>query len=54
MAITTDNSIIREKIRNGLSLALKKLVAYKAKNDGYMVFSDQGKIVKVAAKDIKL
>ena len=49
-----NNIELREKIRLGLSLAFKKLVAYKAKNDGVLVFSDQGKIVKVKAKDIKL
>ena len=51
---TINNREMREKIKNGLNLAFKKLVAYKAKNDQYLVFSDQGKIVKVAAKDIKL
>ncbi|WP_168202369.1 hypothetical protein [Pedobacter sp. KBS0701] len=49
-----DNVELREKIRLGLSLAFKKLVTYKAKNDGVLVFSNQGKIVKVRAKDIKL
>ncbi len=49
-----NNIELREKIRLGLSLAFKKLVAYKAKNDGVLVFSDQGKIIKVKAKDIKL
>ena len=45
---------LRDKIRIGLELSFKKLVAYKAKNDGVLVFSDQGKIIKVPAKDIKL
>ena len=42
------------KISEGMALTFKKLVAYKAQNDQYLVFSDQEKIVKVAAKDIKL
>ncbi|SFA45504.1 hypothetical protein SAMN04488511_10580 [Pedobacter suwonensis] len=49
-----NNVELRDKIRLGLNLAFKKLVAYKAKNDGVLVFSDQGKIIKVKAKDIKL
>ncbi|WP_431292311.1 hypothetical protein [Pedobacter sp. P26] len=49
-----DNVELREKIHLGLSLAFKKLVAYKAKSDGVLIFSNQGKIVKVRAKDIKL
>ena len=49
-----DNIEMREKIRHGLDLTFKKLVAYKEKNGGFLVFSDQGKIIKVQAKDIKL
>ncbi len=49
-----NNIELRDKIRVGLNLAFKKLVAFKAKNDGVLVFSDQGKIIKVRAKDIKL
>ncbi|WP_158526268.1 hypothetical protein [Pedobacter paludis] len=50
----TSNIEMREKIRNGLNLAFKKMVNYKSKNDGYLVFSENGKIIKVKAKDIKL
>ncbi|GGG94785.1 hypothetical protein [Pedobacter zeae] len=46
--------LLHEKISEGMKLTFKKLVAYKAKNDGVLVFSDQGKIIKVKAKDIKL
>jgi len=49
-----NNIEFRDKIRLGLNLAFKKLVAYKAKNDGVLVFSERGKIIKVKAKDIKL
>ncbi len=49
-----DNIELRDKIRLGLNLAFKKLVAYKAKNDGVLIFSNQGEIIKVKAKDIKL
>jgi hypothetical protein len=54
MGDKVNNAEIREKIRSGLHLAFKKLVTYKAKNDGFLVFSDNGKIIKVQAKDIKL
>ena len=46
--------LMHKKISDGMELTFKKLVAYKAKNDGILVFSDQGRIVKVKAKDIKL
>jgi hypothetical protein len=46
--------VLHEKISLGLDITFKKLVAYKKKNDGFFVFSDQGKIVKVKANDIKL
>jgi hypothetical protein len=49
-----NNTEIREKIRKGLDLTFKKLVAYKKKNDGVFVFSENGKIITVKAKDIKL
>ncbi|MFC3559545.1 hypothetical protein [Pedobacter jamesrossensis] len=49
-----DNLKMREKIRAGLDLTFKKLVAYKKNNDGLFVFSSNGKILKVKAKDIKL
>lgn len=46
--------LLHRKISEGMELTFKKLIAYKAKNDGVLVFSDQGKIIKVKAKDIKL
>ncbi|QNN43404.1 hypothetical protein [Pedobacter roseus] len=50
----TTLQLLHQKISEGMELTFKKLVAYKAKNDGILVFSDQGKIIKVKAKDIKL
>jgi len=44
---------LHEKIRQGLDLAFKKLVAEKKKNNGVFVFSKNGKIVKVKAVDFK-
>lgn len=45
---------LHQKICEGMNLTFKKLVAYKKKNDGIFVFSENGKIIKVKAKDIKL
>ena len=45
---------LHDKISLGMDLTFKKLVAYKKKNDGFLVFSEHGKIVKVSAKDVKL
>ncbi|MET4080193.1 hypothetical protein ABIB40_000133 [Pedobacter sp. UYP30] len=45
-----DNNLrIREKIQKGLSLSLKKLISYKKKNGGVLVFSEKGKIIKIEA-----
>ncbi|WP_293307962.1 hypothetical protein [Pedobacter sp. UBA5917] len=50
----TTLQLLHGKISEGMELTFKKLVDYKTKNDGVLVFSDQGKIIKVKAKDIKL
>jgi hypothetical protein len=46
--------LLHQKISEGLDLTFKKLVAYKQKNNGVFVFSENGKIITVKAKDIKL
>lgn len=46
--------LLHQKISEGLELTFKKLVAFKKKNDGIFVFSKNGKIITVKAKDIKL
>ena len=46
--------LLHQKISEGLELTFKKLVAFKKKNDGVFVFSENGKIITVKAKDIKL
>ncbi|OFX42420.1 MAG: hypothetical protein A2046_13420 [Bacteroidetes bacterium GWA2_30_7] len=45
---------IREKIFKGLDLAFKRLVEKTAKENGKLVFSENGKIIYIDAKDIKL
>jgi hypothetical protein len=43
---------IRDKIMKGLELAYEKLLNETAERDGYLVVSENGKIVKVKAKKL--
>jgi hypothetical protein len=43
---------IREKIVEGLTLSFRRLVEEKKKNDEYLIFSKDGKIVKIKARDL--
>ena len=43
---------LRDKILKGVTLAFKKLVETKAKNDGSIVILRDKKIVTVRAKDL--
>jgi len=47
------NNDIKNKILSGLELTFKKLVNSKSKNDGYLIYSKDGKIIKVRARDLK-
>lgn len=49
-----NNEEIKDKVIEGLDLAFKRLVEKKRKENSYLIFSENGKIVKVMAKDIKL
>jgi len=44
---------IREKILKGMALAYERLVEQKKKEDGELVFSENGEIVTVKARDLK-
>lgn len=52
-SLKIDNNLLREKIRLGLDLAFKKLVAEKRRNNEVFVFSKNGKIVEIKAIDYK-
>ena len=52
-SLEIDNNLLRDKIRKGLDLAFERLVAEKKRNNGVFVFSENGKIVEVKAKDFK-
>jgi hypothetical protein len=45
---------IKNKILEGGKLAIKKLVDRKRKENSYLIVSDQGKVVRIQAADIKL
>lgn len=49
-----NNSIenIKSRIIQGLDLVLKKLIEKKSKEDGELVFYQNGQIVHVKAKDL--
>ena len=49
---TFDTNIIGEKILKGLQISFEKLVKEKAKNDEDLIFGENGKIIRVKAKDI--
>jgi hypothetical protein len=44
---------LKEKIRIGLDLTFKKLVQSKRESNSELVFFENGKIVKIKARDIK-
>ena len=49
---TIDTDILTEKILKGLQISFEKLVKEKAKNDDDLIFSENGNIVRIKAKDI--
>jgi len=42
-----------DKITSGVELAAKRLLEQTKKEDGYFVFSKDGKIVRIKARDLK-
>ena len=49
---TFDIDSLREKIFKGLQISFEKLVKEKARNDEELIFEENGKIVRIKAKDI--
>jgi ribosomal protein L25 (general stress protein Ctc) len=45
---------LQEKIMAGMKLAFERLVEKKKKENSYLIFSVDGKVTKVMAKDIKI
>ncbi len=53
MNTTKNTNSLTDKIIKGVALSYTRLVEEAKKNDDYLVFSENGKIVKVQARDIK-
>ena len=47
------NKTLHNKILKGARLAVDKLIKEAQKNDEYLVFSENGKIVKIKARKLK-
>ena len=45
---------LAEKLKAGLDMSFKNLVKAKQQSNGVLVFSENGKIIKVKARDIKI
>lgn len=45
---------INEKIKRGVKLAYRRLIEKKQREDGELIYSIDGKIVRIRARDIKL
>ena len=43
---------IKEKLLLGLAISFKKLVQQKALTDGELIFSKEGKIIRIKARDL--
>ncbi len=48
----TDIQELEDKILEGIALAYQKLVEQKKKEDGELVFSQNGEIIRVKARDL--
>jgi len=48
-----NNKDLRNKIIAGLELSFKRLVNSKSKEDKELVFSKDGKIIRIKAKDLE-
>lgn len=45
---------MRSKILQGIELSYNRLLTSRQKEDGELVISDNGKVIEVKAKDLKL
>ena len=49
----TEISKLKKKILEGIELSFKKLVETKSREDGELIFSKGGKIIKVKARELQ-
>jgi hypothetical protein len=45
-------STLHDKIKKGLELSFSRLVAARAKEDGELIFAENGEIVRIKAKNL--
>ena len=50
--MTKENNPVREKILKGMELTHKRLIQYKKERNFDLVVSKDGKVVRIAAKDL--
>lgn len=48
-----EGEILRNKIKKGLEISYQRLVEKTKKEDGTLVFSKDGKIIRVRARDLE-
>lgn len=48
-----EGETLRNKIKKGLEISYQRLVEKTKKEDGSLVFSKDGKIIRVKARDLK-
>lgn len=51
--MTVDFTDINKRITHGIALAVKRLIEKTRKEDGELVISRNGKVVRIKARDIK-
>jgi hypothetical protein len=45
---------IKNKILEGSKIAIRKLIDKKRRDNSYLIISDEGRVVKIKATDIKI
>ena len=51
---TSESDQLVEKITEGVMLSIQRLIERTKKEDGELVFSRDGKIVRIKARDLKI
>ena len=51
--MSTEEDQLVDKITEGVKLAIKRLIDRKKKEDGELVISRDGKVIRIKARDLK-
>ena len=54
LPVKINNEELKRLLEKGLDLSFKKLVKSKQQTDGILLFSENDKIIRVKARDIKI